>query len=458
MAAALPSLKKALHSYSHKGGRSVFQEIFMLLQDANTQWVLFGTLLLGIASGVLGSFALLRKQSLIGDAMAHAALPGVCLAFMIYGEKSIPVFLTGALLAGLLATYCIQAISKKSRIKEDTAIGLTLSVFFGFGIVLLTRITQSPTGNKSGLDAFIFGKAASLVGSDVRFIGIAAIVLMFLTVLFFKEFKLLSFDPQFAQGLGMPIKWMNGLLMTLIVGAVVIGIQAVGVVLMSAMLITPAIAARYWTDKLSTMVMLSGAIGGISGVTGTLLSTVAEKMATGPIIVVAATIIFLFSLLCAPNRGVIAKTVKHIRTQRQTSREYVMISLYELYEHARGDRSKAFTVEQVNEKRPISPAFLNGAIGKLTKDGLLQRADSRLRLTEKGFSAAHEYTLNHRLHEVYLMHEREFAMPEIEDIRLEMDKIPPSLMDKLYRLLHEYGREPMLLHRQTEERKTAHEL
>ncbi|ONK21529.1 manganese ABC transporter permease [Bacillus sp. VT-16-64] len=429
--------------------------------DANTQWVLFGTLLLGIASGVLGSFALLRKQSLIGDAMAHAALPGVCLAFMLYGEKSMPIFLLGAALAGLLATYCIQVISKQSRIKEDTAIGLILSVFFGFGIVLLTRITQSPAGNKSGLDAFIFGKAASLVGSDVTFIAISAIVLLFITALFFKEFKLLSFDPQFAQGIGMPVKWMNGLLMVLIVGAVVIGIQAVGVVLMSAMLITPAIAARYWTDKLSTMVLLSGAIGGISGICGTLLSTMAEKMATGPIIVVAATVVFLFSLLCAPRRGLISKALKHIQVKKQTAKEYVMISLYELYEKTNDKNVYSFTVEQINERRPFGTYFLNQAITRLEKEGYIKPAgENRYMLTNKGLTVAHEYTLNHRLHEVYLMHEREFAVPDVEDIRTDMEKLPPQIMTKLKEKLSQYGREPMLLNNQhhIKERKAVNEL
>lgn len=437
------------------------KELFALLMDANTQWVLFGTLLLGIASGVLGSFALLRKQSLIGDAMAHAALPGVCLAFMIYGQKSMPVFLIGAALAGLLATYFIQVISKKSRIKEDTAIGLILSVFFGFGIVLLTRITQSSTGNKSGLDAFIFGKAASLVGNDVRFIAIAAVILLLITALFFKEFKLLSFDPQFAQGIGMPIKWMNGLLMVLIVGAVVIGIQAVGVVLMSAMLITPAIAARYWTDKLSTMVLLSGAIGGISGVCGTLLSTTAEKMATGPIIVVAATVIFLFSLLCAPRRGLISKALKHIRIKKETAKEFVMISLYELYENTTEQNVYSFTIEQINERRPVGTYHLHLAIKHLKNDGYIKHeGNNRIMLTENGLSEAHEYTLNHRLHEVYLMHEREFAIPEVEDIRMDMKKLSPQSMDRLKEKLSQYGREPLLLKNQqhVKERKAVNEL
>ncbi|WLR52749.1 metal ABC transporter permease [Bacillus tianshenii] len=424
----------------------MLQEMLAMLGNANTQWVLAGTLLLGISSGVLGSFALLRKQSLIGDAMAHAALPGVCLAFILYGKKSMPLFLIGAALAGLLATYFIQAIAKHSRIKEDTSIGLVLSVFFGFGIVLLTRITQSSSGNKSGLDDFIFGQAASLVGNDVKVIAGAAACLLLLTALLFKEFKLLSFDPAFAQGIGMPVKWFNGLLMTLIVGAVVIGIQAVGVVLMSAMLITPAIAARYWTEKLSVMVILSGAIGGVAGVSGTLLSTVAEGLATGPIIVIAATIIFLFSLLFAPKRGLLIKTIKHLRMKRQTAKEYVLISLYELYEEAGNNGKMSFTTEHINAKRPVSSILLKSAIRKLSKRGFIQLTENDgIQLSSSGLKQAHQHTLQYRLQEIYLMHEKEFAVPEVEDIRTDYEKLPSHLKSQLKEKLSQYNREPLLL-------------
>jgi manganese/zinc/iron transport system permease protein len=266
-----------------------------MLQDPNVQWVLIGTILLGIASGVLGSFALLRKQSLLGDAMAHAALPGICIAFLLYGAKSMSWFMIGAAISGLIGTYCIQAIIKHSRIKEDTAIGLVLSVFFGFGIVLLTYVQHHGKGNQAGLDSFIFGQAAAIVGTDVQIISVIAFVLIFITFLLFKELKLITFDPQFAQGLGLPVKWLNGLLMTLIVGAVVIGLQAVGVILMAAMLITPAIAARYWTERLDYMVILAGLVGGISGVVGTLLSTLSRGMPTGPLIIMAATILFIWN-------------------------------------------------------------------------------------------------------------------------------------------------------------------
>ncbi|WP_313800535.1 iron chelate uptake ABC transporter family permease subunit [Cytobacillus sp.] len=289
----------------------------MIMFDANTQWVLLGTVLLGVASGVLGSIALLRKQSLIGDAVAHAALPGICMAFLLTGEKSLLVLLLGATITGLLAAYCIQYIISSSIIKEDAAICLVLSVFFGFGIVLLTRVAQSSSGNKSGLNDFIFGQAASLVGNDVKLMAGAAAVLIFVTALIFKELKVLTFDPAFAKGLGLPTGFLNFLFLSLLVAAVVIGIQAVGVILMAALLITPAIAARYWTNSLSKMIVISGIFGAVSGMSGTFLSTLGQGLPTGPFIVVTATALFLISMLFAPERGLVTKWIKRMVNNKQ---------------------------------------------------------------------------------------------------------------------------------------------
>lgn len=296
----------------------------MILVDANTQWVLLGTMLLGIASGVLGSIALLRKQSLIGDAVAHAALPGICIAFLLIGEKSLIALLIGATITGLLAAYCIQFITSTSILKEDAAICLVLSVFFGFGIVLLTKVAQSASGNKSGLNDFIFGQAASLVGTDVKIMAGTAAVLILVTAIIFKELKVLTFDPEFAKGLGLPTGFLNFLFLTLLVAAVVIGIQAVGVILMAALLITPSIAARYWTDSLGKMVVISGLFGAVSGMAGTMVSTLREGLATGPFIVVAATFLFLISMLFAPQRGLVTKWVNRIKFDKQIKKELIL--------------------------------------------------------------------------------------------------------------------------------------
>lgn len=295
-----------------------------VFQDPNTQWILLGSMLLGLSSGVIGSFAYLRKQSLMGDALAHAALPGVCIAFMVTGSKSIFYFLIGALIAGVLATFLISYITRHTRIKQDSALGIILTVFFGVGIVLLTQIQHSDAGNQSGLDKFLFGQAASMIQSDVYTMAIISALLVGMCILFFKEFKLLSFDPGFAKGIGLPVALLDQFIMLLIVVAVVVGIQAVGVVLMSALLITPAVAARYWTEKLHVMVIIAGLFGVLSGFTGTLVSTMVSNLPTGPLTVLAATSLFIFSVFFAPKRGLLAKALLRVSVKKQiTSQPYV---------------------------------------------------------------------------------------------------------------------------------------
>ncbi|MFP7168819.1 metal ABC transporter permease [Terribacillus sp. FSL K6-0262] len=287
-----------------------------LLHQPNTQWVVLSTMLLGIASGVLGSFALLKKQSLIGDAVAHAALPGICTAYLFIGEKQLLVLLIGAAAAGLLATYLIQLITMTTRIKKDTAICMVLSVFFGMGIVLLTRITRQAQGNKSGLDNFVFGQAAAMTRTDVYTMGGAAGILILIAFLLFKEWKLLIFDPGFAKNSGLSVGLLETLFSTLLVMTVVIGIQAVGVILMAALLIIPSISARYWTDRLGSMVIIAGGIGACSGIAGVLISTVSTGLATGPLIVVTAALCFIVSFTFGRKHGLVQKLTAHrVRTE-----------------------------------------------------------------------------------------------------------------------------------------------
>jgi manganese/zinc/iron transport system permease protein len=283
-------------------------------------------MLLGLSSGVIGSFAYLRKQSLMGDALSHAALPGVCIAFMLSGSKSIGLFLLGAAVAGVIATFGIGFITRNSRVKQDAALAIVLTVFFGIGIVLLTRIQHSGNGNQSGLDKFLFGQAASMMLSDVMIMAAISLVLVTVCSLLFKEFKLLSFDPGFARGIGYPVAFMDQLIMFLIVVAVVVGIQAVGVVLMSALLITPAVSARYWTEKLGMMVVLAGLFGALSGLIGTFISASGNNLPTGPLTVLVATAVFALSVAAAPRRGVISKLLLRASVRTQVRREQAEVS------------------------------------------------------------------------------------------------------------------------------------
>lgn len=427
-----------------------------LFADPNARWVLAACVLLGLSSGVLGCFALLRRHSLLGDAVAHASLPGICLAFLVVGTKSIALFLIGAAVSGLLAALCIHAITKYSRIKEDSALGLVLTVFFGFGIVLLTMIQHSEMGNQSGLDSFLFGKAASLIGADVKVMTGTAGVLLATSFLLFKEFKLLSFDPGFGRGLGLPMGLINTILMTLIVAAVVIGLQAVGVVLMAAMLITPALAARYWTERLDRMIVIAGVFGGASGFVGTYVSTLTENMPTGPVIVLSATALFLFSMFFAPRRGLLLKLWKRRALRVQVARENLLQSLYDL---AESDSEKGalplggYTLDQLLKRRPQPLYLARKQLRKLVRAGLVQESRAPVTaylLTDQGLELAYRLTQNQRMLEIFLMYEAKLGVLKLDRPKAGngladlADELPAETLREVQHLLRLHQLEPKL--------------
>jgi manganese/zinc/iron transport system permease protein len=289
-----------------------------------------GAAFLGIVNGVLGSFAVLRKQSLLGDAISHAALPGIALAFLLTGSKATIVLLLGAAAAGWVGTLLVMNIVKNTRVKYDSALGLVLSVFFGFGLVLLTYIQRMPVASQAGLDTFLFGQAATLLARDVATIGILGSVVLLIVLAVWKEFKLLCFDPDFALSLGFPIRWLDVLLITLLVTSIVIGLQTVGVVLMSAMVVAPAAAARQWTDRLGAMVAISAFFGALAGAGGALVSSLTARLPAGPTIVLCLTAIVLVSLLAAPNRGVVWKWARERVNRNLLQTEAVLADLYVL--------------------------------------------------------------------------------------------------------------------------------
>lgn len=301
-----------------------------LLFDYTLRTVALGAATLGVVSGSLGSFAVLRKQSLLGDAMSHAALPGIVLAFLLTRTRVTLVLLIGAIIAGWLAALLMSNIVRYTRIKQDSALGLVLSVFFGFGLMLLTFVQRLPAANQAGLNRYLFGQAAALLQRDVVTMAVLGSVALVLMILFWKEFKLLSFDPEFAASLGFPVRALDVLLTTLIVVAIVVGLQAVGVVLMSAMVVAPAAAARQWTDRLSIMVLLAALFGALAGVGGALISSLGRGFSTGPTIVLVASLVVALSFLLAPNRGLVWQWVRRQRNRRRLRVQAVLGDLYTL--------------------------------------------------------------------------------------------------------------------------------
>ncbi|MCG8445175.1 MAG: metal ABC transporter permease [Hyphomicrobiales bacterium] len=289
--------------------------------------VFFGTTVIGLVAGALGSFAYLRKQSLISDVIAHSALPGALLAFLtavvvlgVSGRNMLGL-IVGAVTTGTLAALFANSIAARTKIRIDTAMAISLTVFFGAGMIVLRIIANGPFPGKGGIEDYLFGNASVITIADLATstaVGALALILM---LVFWKEFTLRTFDPVHSTVLGFRASVIDTLMFTTIVIAIVIGVQAVGVVLMIAVVVTPPAAARQWTSTLPGMVALSGAFGAIGSGVGAYLSIAVGNIPTGPVIVLTLFVIFLVSLLASPRRSVITTTLRRARARESLRRE-----------------------------------------------------------------------------------------------------------------------------------------
>ncbi len=365
----------------------IFEFIYDLLFDYTLRTVALGSAILGMVSGALGTYAVLRKQSLLGDAISHAALPGVVVAFLLFRSKAPLILMLGALLSGWLGTLFIMYIIRFTKIKEDSAMGLVLSVFFGFGLMLLTYTQRIPDARQAGLDRFLFGQAAALLQNDIITMAVIGAISLTIMILFWKEFKLLSFDPEFGSSLGFPIRLLDLILTSLIVVAIVIGLQTVGVVLMSAMIVAPAAAARQWTNRMHIMVIVSAFFGAVAGISGTIISSLAARIATGPIIVLSMTVIVVLSLLFAPNRGITWRWVKRYKNRRELKLDSVLLDLYILAEQ-HGDHTHSHSQKVIRSMHPDDRGTIR-SLQELQKEGLaVKKGKDHWSLSESGWERA----------------------------------------------------------------------
>ncbi|PKA82834.1 manganese/zinc/iron transport system permease protein [Ulvibacter sp. MAR_2010_11] len=359
-------------------------EYFELLwSDYTLRTITMGTAVLGAICGMLGSFAVLRKQSLLGDAISHAALPGIALAFLITGAKDTNILLLGALISGLIGTFWIRGMTSKTHLKSDTALGLVLSLFFGFGMLLLTFIQKQPNANQAGLDKYLFGQAATLVEDDVRLMLIVTGISLVILLLFWKEFKILLFDADYTKTLGFNTKFIDVLITFFIVLAIVLGLQTVGVVLMSAMLLAPAAAARQWTNSLGVMIVLAAIFGAFSGVFGTAISASQNNLSTGPVIVLVAAVFVLVSFVFSPGRGLLFREIRFRNNRRDLKLKKTLQVMY------------GIARDHENISHPHAIRILNNFQG-FTRKSLKQMEDKewitlegqQWAMTENGFEAA----------------------------------------------------------------------
>ncbi|WP_159593215.1 metal ABC transporter permease [Chelativorans xinjiangense] len=305
----------------------------LLLQAGyNAALVALGAALLGMAAGSGGTFLFLRKRALVSDAVAHATLPGVGIAFMAMvafgGDgRNLPGLLLGSAVSAGLGLLAVEWIASRTRLAEDAAIGAVLSVFFGFGIVLLTIIQTMSSGYQAGLESFLLGSTAGMLFQDAVVIALGGALAVAFVLLLRRPMTLVAFDAGFATASGIDVRRMDLAMMGLVMAVTVIGLKLVGLILVVAMLIIPPVTARLWTERTDRVLLIAGAVGGFSGYLGAALSASAPNLPTGPIIVLVSFALFLLSLLFAPGRGVLAALVRHRRFQLRVHRRQGLLAL-----------------------------------------------------------------------------------------------------------------------------------
>lgn len=422
----------------------------LTLQDYNTRVVIIGATLLGLAAGLVGTFLLLRKRALLSDTISHATLPGIAIAFIIMsltlGEgKNLLGLIAGAAVFSVIGTTAVMIIQRYTRLKDDAALGIVLSVFFGMGIALMGIATRMSTGNAAGLSSFIYGKTASMLFFDAMLITMAALTAIVFCVLFFKEFSLICFDADYGATQGWPVTRLDFLMMTLVVVVTVIGLQAVGLILVVALLIIPAAAARFWTFNLHSMLWLSGLFGALSGMLGSGFSALMANLPAGAVIVLTASVIFLFSMTFGSARGLFKLLTERIKLRKKIIKENLLRDLYEWFECAANKTAGPVSiaikphvmgpkVKELLPQRSWSQKGLDRAVGRLRASGdiSVDGAENRIVFTDQGIQAANEVVRKHRLWEAYLISHADVAAGMVD---LSADRIEHVLDEEIIRQL-----------------------
>lgn len=391
-------------------------------------------MLLGICAGVLGVFAVLRKQGLLGDALSHASLPGIALAFLIMQTKFLPILVLGALISSLLAAYSINLLVNKSKIKMDSAMAGVLSVFFGFGIFLLTYIQHLSISAQAGLDTFLFGQAAALLKNDIVWMSIIFVLIISVVIIFWKELKVFIFDPDYAKVLGFKKSILEVLFMSVFVLSILMSLQAVGVVLTAALFVIPAVTALFWTNRLFFAVLLSGACGMFSGGFGAYLSSVYDNLPTGPVIVVVASIFFLISFLFSPAKGLVYSW----RNARNHSLNVQMENLLAKFYRSTEKKIDIWCVEEC-----LEAGHKKSILNRLNKAKLIEISGDEIVLTANGKLRGEQVVHKHRLWETYLVNQLKLAPDHVHRDAESMEHIlTDEMIKKLERILEYPQKDP----------------
>jgi len=385
---------------------------FWRFEDINVLWVLMGSILLGMSASVIGGFAFLRKRSLIGDALAHAALPGVMMAFLLFQTRDPLIIFLGALISSFIGFFLIDWLPKNTKIKADAALAITLSFFFALGLMLLSYIQGLEVSNKSGLDKILFGQAAAMTEGDIKLLAYVTVFILVTVVLFFQKFRLIAFNQSYARTIGLAVNRYELLLALLIVMAVVVGLQLVGVVLMAAILLTPMAAARFWSNQLPHTLIIASLLGAISAIISTQISYLAPAMPTGPWMVVSLSTLFILSLLFAPQRGLLKRYSEYNQLRKKVAEENILRTLYKLLERQNFTHNH-FMQADIQAMRSMPSSQLQSTLKLLCKKALITSSLQGFKLTDKGLEKAAQLTRRHRLWENYLNEQAELSPEQV---------------------------------------------
>jgi manganese/zinc/iron transport system permease protein len=371
--------------------------------------VLIGAVILGITAGVLGAFAVLRQRSLVGDALSHAALPGVAIAFLLAGAKDASSLAIGAGLACLVGALFMVGIERTGRIRPDAAIGVVLAGFFSVGLVLLTYLANFNNASQAGLDKYLFGQAAGLLERDLVVMAALCAASIALIAVGWRPLKTTLFDPSFAGSIGLPVRLLDVAMTALLVVGVIVGIRTVGAILMVALLVVPTVTARQLADRLAPLLVLAGLVGAAVGAIGALLSESAG-LPTGPVIVLVGFGVAVATVLLAPGRGVAWRARRLLADRRRAATEAVLVDL-ETALHA----GPPPTADELTLASGRSAAAIRRALRDLDRAGMLRREDGRVFLSESGAAAAHAVLERRELWSAWLEHGWRLELPDARE-------------------------------------------
>ncbi len=400
------------------------QFIFEPVQYEFIQRALIASITIGISCGLIGTYIMLRRMSLIGDALAHAVLPGVVISFIIAGKSEVTLFF-GAVAAGILTVLLIGFVNRNSRIKEDTSIGIIFTGAFALGILLVSQLKQVHID----LSSYLFGDVLGVSSGDIILSGVIMFIIILVITLFYKQLLITSFDPTMAMTIGISTTFVHYMLMTLLSMSIVAGLQSVGVILIIAMLITPPATAYLLSDNLKKILIISSVLGMISSVIGLYLSY-HFNFASGASIVLVAVVIFLLTFLFSPKEGVVTKLIRRMESSKQVLADDVIKLVYRIREGS----SKTEIFDKISNSLGVSASKIKPAIKILITNGFISESNGSFNITQEGSKYALKLIRKHRLWETYITKEHVTGM---EHIHPEAEKIEHLLPEELVNELDE---------------------